>query len=118
MDPPSTSPKIAQPRVADGIRKEKSLLNCTDQTRSTILNGFLSPRLSKLLTPAELQAISDSVQFVNGLPDTIREAVRKVFCDGYNEQLRVMLYFSVGAWLSTLLLWEKKLKRAKDIEGY
>lgn len=85
---------------------------------SAVLNGFLSPRLAELLTPAELAQISDSVQFVNTLPEATKDVVRQVFCDGYNAQMRVMLYISVAGWLSTMLLWEKKLKRVKDIEGY
>jgi hypothetical protein len=56
--------------------------------------------------------------FIATLPDAKRDAVRLIYNDAFNDQLRVMLYFSVGVWLSCLLMWERKLKTASDIAGY
>ena len=85
---------------------------------STVLTNSISGRLSSLLTPSERLAISDSVQNIKMLPGETRDAVRQVFSDGYSAQLRVMLYFSIVVWLLTLLLWERKPRTAKSIEGY
>ncbi|KAI2465004.1 drug resistance transporter EmrB/QacA subfamily [Annulohypoxylon bovei var. microspora] len=73
---------------------------------STILNNHLSSNLPGLLSSTDIQQISDSVQYINTLPDTTRDAVRQGFSDGYTSQLRVMMYFSAA------------LRSSATIEGY
>jgi hypothetical protein len=70
------------------------------------------------LSPSDIQQISDSVLYISKLPTAQRDAVRLIYNEAFNEQVRVMLYFSVVAWLASLMLWEKKMKTAKDIAGY
>ncbi|KAH8680619.1 drug resistance transporter EmrB/QacA subfamily [Xylariales sp. PMI_506] len=84
---------------------------------ATILNNHLAANLPTLLDANSIQEISDSVQYINTLPDSTRDAVRQVFADGYTQQLRVMLYFSAVVWLSVMLLVEKKPRRVTNIEG-
>ena len=65
-----------------------------------------------------MQQVSQSILFVNGLPDATRDAVRQVFADGYNSQMRAMLYFSAATWLcAAVLLWEKKLRTIVDVKA-
>ncbi|OTB13104.1 hypothetical protein K445DRAFT_169866 [Daldinia sp. EC12] len=85
---------------------------------STVLNNHLASALPALLSPADIKQISDSVQHINTLPDTTRDAVRQVFADGFNMQLRVMMYFSVAVWVFAASLWERKLRSAAKVEGY
>ncbi|KAI0888580.1 drug resistance transporter EmrB/QacA subfamily [Annulohypoxylon maeteangense] len=85
---------------------------------STILNNHLSSDLPTLLSPTDIQQISDSVQYINTLPDATRDAVRQVFADGYSSQLRVMMYFSAVVWIFAATLWERKLRSAATMEGY
>ncbi|KAI0892714.1 drug resistance transporter EmrB/QacA subfamily [Annulohypoxylon nitens] len=85
---------------------------------STILNNRLSSELPALLNPGDIQQISDSVQYINTLPDATRDAVRQVFADGYSSQLRVMMYFSAAVWIFAATLWERKLRSSATIEGY
>lgn len=85
---------------------------------STILNNRLSSELPALLSPGDIQQISDSVQYINTLPDATRDAVRQVFADGYSSQLRVMMYFSAAVWIFAATLWERKLRSSATIEGY
>ena len=85
---------------------------------STILNNHLASNLPSLLSPADIQQIADSVQYVNTLPDATRDAVRQVFADGFNTQLRAMMYFSVVVWIFAATLWERKLRSSAAIEGY
>ncbi|CAJ2514279.1 Uu.00g023980.m01.CDS01 [Anthostomella pinea] len=82
---------------------------------STVLNNHLSSNLPLLLPPEDIKQISDSVQFINTLPETTRDAVRRVFADGYNAQLRVMTYFSAAVWICALLLWENRPRSAATI---
>ncbi|KAK8080260.1 major facilitator superfamily domain-containing protein [Apiospora hydei] len=84
---------------------------------ATILNNHLASHLPPLLTPMEMQQVAQSLSFVNGLPDATRDAVRQVFADGYNSQMRAMLYFSAATWVfAALLLWEKKLRTVVDVK--
>lgn len=85
---------------------------------ATILNNHLASSLPNHLTPSEMQSISDSVQFMDSLPAPTRTAVRSVFSEGYNKQLRTMLYFSVAVLVSLTLMWDRNLKRARDMKGY
>ncbi|KAI1087573.1 drug resistance transporter EmrB/QacA subfamily [Rostrohypoxylon terebratum] len=85
---------------------------------STILNNRLSAHLPTLLSPGDIQQISDSVQYINTLPDATRDAVRRVFADGYSSQLRVMMYFSAAVWIFAATLWERELRSSATIEGY
>ncbi|KAI1775503.1 hypothetical protein F4818DRAFT_51465 [Hypoxylon cercidicola] len=85
---------------------------------STVLNNHLASNLPFLLNPSDIRQISNSVQYVNTLPDVTRDAVRQVFADGFNAQLRVMMYFSVVVFVLSLILWERRLRSAATVEGY
>lgn len=85
---------------------------------ATVLSNFLSSQLPSILTPSEIRQVSDSVFFINTLPAAQRDAVRLVYNEAYNEQLRVMLYFSIVVWVASLSLWERNMKTAKDVQGY
>lgn len=85
---------------------------------ATVLNHSLSSRLPAILSPSQIQEISNSLLYIAKLPEAQRDAVRLAYNDAFNEQFRVMLYFSAVVWLSSLLLWERKMKTARDIEGY
>ncbi|OTA55986.1 drug resistance transporter EmrB/QacA subfamily [Hypoxylon sp. EC38] len=85
---------------------------------STVLNNHLSSNLPALLSLQDIEQISDSVQYINTLPDATRDAVRQVFADGFREQLRVMMYFSAVVWVFAVTLWERKLRSAATIEDY
>ncbi|GJD00272.1 major facilitator superfamily transporter [Colletotrichum higginsianum] len=59
-------------------------------------------------------AISNSVQFIETLPPTVRSE----FSEGYSAQLRAVLYISAVALISMTLAWDINLKRARDMAGY
>ncbi|KAK8119284.1 major facilitator superfamily transporter [Apiospora kogelbergensis] len=85
---------------------------------ATILNNHLASRLPSLLTSSEMQQVSQSLSFVSSLPDATRDAVREVFAEGYNTQMRAMLYFSAATWLcAAVLLWEKRLRTIVDVKA-
>ncbi|OIW28775.1 MFS general substrate transporter [Coniochaeta ligniaria NRRL 30616] len=85
---------------------------------ATVLNHALSSRLPAILSPSQMQEISDSLSYIAKLPEAQRDAVRLAYNEAFNEQFRVMLYFSAVVWLACLLLWERKMKTVRDIEGY
>ncbi|KAI1399819.1 drug resistance transporter EmrB/QacA subfamily [Hypoxylon fuscum] len=85
---------------------------------STVLNNHLSSNLPALLSPLDIQQISESVQHITMLPDATRDSVRQVFADSFNAQLRIMIYFSVVVFVFASTLWERRLRSAATIEGY
>ncbi|RYP71921.1 hypothetical protein DL771_004524 [Monosporascus sp. 5C6A] len=85
---------------------------------ATVLNNHVKPRLATLLTPEQLREISESVGYINTLPDLTRDAARQIFADGYNAQMRAMLYFNVVIFISAVILWERKPRSAASIQGY
>jgi hypothetical protein len=71
-----------------------------------------------LVDEATIAAIADSIEAINALPSATQLAVRATFNDAYNFQMQIMLPFCFIALAATALLWEKKLRRAKDVRGY
>ncbi|EMR63741.1 putative mfs multidrug transporter protein [Eutypa lata UCREL1] len=85
---------------------------------ATVLNNYTNSRLQAILTLEELHQISESVQYINALPDVTRDTVKQIFADGYNEQMRTMLYFNIVVFVGSLLLWERNLRSAATVQGY
>ncbi|RYP07364.1 hypothetical protein DL765_009175 [Monosporascus sp. GIB2] len=52
------------------------------------------------------------------LGGTIGLAIRQIFADGYNAQMRAMLYFNVVVFISAIILWERKPRSAATMQGY
>ena len=44
---------------------------------------------------------------------TVEKGVRRVFAEGYNQQMRIKTYFSAGVFLVSLLTWESCLRRVE-----
>ena len=85
---------------------------------ATILNNHLSAQLPRVIDDRQRVAISNSIQFVNTLTEPAKSAVRAIFNDGYNLQLWAMLGFAAVSLLAVGLLWERPLRRGKDVQGY
>ena len=98
---------ITQVRVLGGTI---GLAICT-----AILNAHVHHGVALLsLSPQQTTAILQSVSSVSDLGNPAAEkAVRKVFAEAYNEQMRVMTYFSAVVFLAALLTWEKRPRRVE-----
>lgn len=83
-----------------------------------MLNNHVIPRLEHLLEPEQLRQISESVQYINVLPDGTRDVVRQVFADGYNAQMRVVLYINAGVLLGALALWERRPRSTANMKDF
>jgi hypothetical protein len=95
-----------------------SCISEADVTSATVLNNRVFSSLSLFLDETSIQRISESISYINELPASTQEAVRRVFADGYNEQFRVNLYISAAVLLSVLLVWERKLRRIDDMKEF
>ncbi|KAF2093099.1 drug resistance transporter EmrB/QacA subfamily [Rhizodiscina lignyota] len=75
---------------------------------STILNNHLKGKLAHLITPAQIQAISENLSSIQSLSPTERAAVRTAFAEGYNRQNIFLTVFSGLSLIASLFLWERK----------
>lgn len=64
-----------------------------------------------MLSVEEIAGIGDSLSTVNGLTVEKQEFVRKTFAQGYSQQMWVTLGFSALVVITSLLMWERKLRR-------
>lgn len=94
---------VTQVRVLGGTI---GLAICT-----SVLNGFVKKRLRRMLSQAQIEEISQSLQDIRTLTPEQQEFVRRTFAQGYSRQMKVLLAFSALVFLSSLLLLEKKPRR-------
>ena len=75
---------------------------------TTVLNGYVKNRLLEFLTPDQIEAGLKSTRSFDHLPPIIASALRDIFAEGYNLQMRVMIGTSVAQIPSAFLMWQKK----------
>ena len=102
---------ITQVRVLGGTI---GLAICT-----AVLNAHVRKGLAILsLSPEQTTAVLQSVSSISDLEDpAVEKAVRKVFGEAYNQQMRIMTYFSAVVFLAALLTWERQPRRIKRKGG-
>lgn len=70
-------------------------------------------KLSTLLSPQEVQIISDSLDAIESLSPDQQYAVRTAFAEGFNRQNVVLAVFSAVALISSLGIWERHPRRTE-----
>jgi hypothetical protein len=80
---------------------------------ATVLNNHVSTQLATILSPGQLQAISNSLSSIEQLSLAQQTAVRVAFAEGYNRQNIVLTAFSGLALVSALFLWEKVPRKVR-----
>jgi hypothetical protein len=63
-------------------------------------------KLTTIISPDEMQAVSNSFSAINSLSPEQQYDVRVAFAEGFNQQNIVLTAFSAVALLCCLLLWE------------
>ncbi|TLD25534.1 hypothetical protein PspLS_05725 [Pyricularia sp. CBS 133598] len=81
---------------------------------AALLINHIGSEAARFLTPAELSSVLNSSSNIKLLSPEKQLETRMVFAAAYSSQMRAMLYFSLGALLSVLLLVEKKPRRVVD----
>ncbi|KAL8732425.1 MAG: hypothetical protein Q9181_003971 [Wetmoreana brouardii] len=77
-----------------------------------VLMGFgFGLGLSTLLVLVPM-VISDSIKSIEDLDPNEKAFVRRVFAEGYNDQMRIMTYISAAVFLASLLLLERRPRAA------
>ncbi|EHA57111.1 hypothetical protein MGG_11786 [Pyricularia oryzae 70-15] len=78
---------------------------------AALLMDNIRSEAARFLTPAELSSVLSSSGNIRLLSSEKQLETRMVFAAAYSRQMRAMLYFSLGALLSVMLLVEKKPRR-------
>jgi hypothetical protein len=73
-----------------------------------LLNNYVGSHISELLTPIQINAVLQSSDAVEMLPEALRQPVKLVFAKGYNLQMSLLLGFSAAQIPAALLMWQKK----------
>jgi len=79
---------------------------------TNVLNNQVIADLSTVLSRSQLEQLLQSAQTIATIPPASRETVKHVYAEGYNRQMQVMTAFSGAAVLATLMLWEKRPRKA------
>jgi hypothetical protein len=79
---------------------------------SALLINHIKREAPKYLTGEQVAKILLSSESIGLLPSEARDRTRVLYADAYSEQMRVMLYFSIAAVLSLVLLIERPPRRA------
>ncbi|KAH6855892.1 major facilitator superfamily transporter [Chaetomium sp. MPI-CAGE-AT-0009] len=83
---------------------------------SALLSNHVTSETSKLLSPGQQVALLASSQSIRGLPLDVQIQVKQVYAMGYNQQMRVMLYFCIASLVSLTLLAEWPPRRLRTTE--
>ncbi|KAK4125841.1 MFS general substrate transporter [Parathielavia appendiculata] len=86
---------------------------------SALLSNHVTSQTAGFLTSAEQAALLKTSQSIRQLSSELQVSVREIYAAGYNQQMRVMLYFCVASLTSLVLLVEwppRRLQTSDDGE--
>jgi hypothetical protein len=69
--------------------------------------------MEEILAPEQINALLESTEVLRAFPEATQSAVRAVFGQGYNLQLKVMIGFAVAHIPATMMMWKRKLVMIK-----
>lgn len=75
---------------------------------NTVLNSYTNSHLPQLLPGVELSGVLDSASSIELLPLALQLAVREVYGEAYNLQMRVTVAFSAAIFAAIALMWKRK----------
>ena len=75
---------------------------------TNILNSFVKPRLSSLLTADQVDSLSQASAVVDTFEPALRNQIRSIFSSGYNIQMKILIGSAAAQVLAALLVWQKK----------
>ncbi|KAK4032521.1 major facilitator superfamily transporter [Parachaetomium inaequale] len=82
---------------------------------SALLSNHVASQIS-FLTPDQQAALLQSSQNIRRLPLELQVRIRQVYATGYNQQMRVMLYFCIASLVSLSFLVEWPPRRLQTTE--
>lgn len=75
------------------------------------MNSWLKSQLSRELLPTQLEAIFESTTVIGTLSPGLQGAVKRVFAQGFNLQMRIIVGFAAAQFPATALMCQNKTIR-------
>jgi len=75
---------------------------------ASVLNSYVSSRLSEVLLPDQIAALLQSSSILKGFTPAVQESVKVVFAKGYNLQMKILAGIAAGQLPAALFMWQKK----------
>lgn len=75
---------------------------------TTILNTHLSDKLASFLNPEHVEAIKDTAQAIDSLPEAVQIDVRRTFAEAYNMQMKMVGAFALAQIIVVGMVWKKR----------
>ncbi|CAG8971948.1 hypothetical protein HYALB_00003284 [Hymenoscyphus albidus] len=80
---------------------------------SSVMYSYTRGKYEDFLPPEIIKALLESLTVVENLQPAVRERVRQVLAEGYNLQMKILIGFAMLQIVTTVLMWEKKVRRIK-----
>ncbi len=80
---------------------------------TNVLNNHLKSNLKQIMSQSQLNSLLASTQTLGTLSPSQARDAKLVYADGYRLQLLVMISFSGATVFTSLMLWEKRPRKAK-----
>ena len=77
---------------------------------TNVLNNHVRSGLSAILSQQQLDALLQTSAAIEMLPDALRAAVRSVYAEGYNLQMKVMAGFGAAQIVAVVTMYEKETR--------
>lgn len=75
---------------------------------TSVMNRWIRLPLLEILPSEQVKALLETTDALKSFPEATQLAVRELFGQGYNLQLKIMIGFAVAQIPATLMMWKKK----------
>ena len=75
---------------------------------TTVMNNYVKSHLANYLSQDQIGNLLRTTEAFPTLPPDLADTVKRIFEDGYNLQMRVVVGFSAAQIPAALLMWQKK----------
>jgi hypothetical protein len=79
---------------------------------STVMTGFIKPRLSHVLSPAQVDLVLESAEALSRLGEQSRGEVVRVLAEGYNLQFKILAGLAGLQIIGAGMMWQKNQIKA------
>ena len=91
---------VAQFRMLGGLIA-LSIVTC-------VSTPVIRHKLSHILSALQVETLLDQTEVLGLLPEAKQEIVRRIFGQGYNLQMRILIGFAVAQFPAVALMWRRK----------
>ncbi len=75
---------------------------------TSVMNRWITSPLLEVLSPNQVEAVLETTDALNTFLQATQLAVRAVFGEGYNLQVKILIGFAAAQIPATMLMWDKK----------